>query len=87
MWTRGPGWRPSDHTEGALGHRLHAAHFAIHYSLQSRADYLLETHLPDNTRDLAEAVDTNHAKNTSLRVDVYGYSLKTVTGEKYDGIR
>ena len=35
----------------------HAAHSAIHYSLQSRADYLLETHLPDQTRDLAEAVD------------------------------
>ena len=30
---------------------------------------------------------TNHAKNTPLRVDVYGYSLKTVTGAKYDGIR
>ena len=35
----------------------HAAHSAIHYSLQSRVDYLLETHLPDHTRDLAEAVD------------------------------
>ena len=30
---------------------------------------------------------TNHAKNTPLRVDVYGYFLKTVTGAKYDGIR
>ena len=30
---------------------------------------------------------TNHAKNTPLRVDVYGQSLKTVTGAKYDGIR
>ena len=30
---------------------------------------------------------TNHTRNTPLRVDVYGYSLKTVTGAKYDGIR
>ena len=30
---------------------------------------------------------TNHAKNTPLRVDVYGYFLKTVTGAKYGGIR
>jgi hypothetical protein len=30
---------------------------------------------------------TNHAKNPSLRVDVYGHFLKTVTGAKYDGIR
>ena len=30
---------------------------------------------------------TNHANNTPLRVDVYGYSLKTVTGAKYDDIR
>ena len=30
---------------------------------------------------------TNHAKNTPLRVDVYGYFLKTVTGAKYDGTR
>ena len=29
----------------------------------------------------------NHAKNTPLRIDVYGYCLKTVTGAKYDGIR
>ena len=35
----------------------HAAHSAIHYSLQSRDSYLLETHLPDQTRDLAEAAD------------------------------
>ena len=28
-----------------------------------------------------------HAKNTPLRVDVYGYFLKTVTGAMYDGIR
>ena len=35
----------------------HAAHSAIHYSLQSRVDYLPETHLPDQTRDLAKAVD------------------------------
>ena len=34
----------------------HAAHSAIHYSLQSRVNYLIETHLPDHTRDLAEAV-------------------------------
>ena len=27
---------------------------------------------------------TNHAKNPSLRVDVYGHFLKTVTGAKYD---
>ena len=30
---------------------------------------------------------TNHAKNPSLRVDVYGHFLKTVTGAKYGGIR
>ena len=30
---------------------------------------------------------TNHAKNTPLRVDVYGHFLKTVTGAKCDGIR
>ena len=30
---------------------------------------------------------TNHAKSTPLRVVVYGHSLKTVTGAKYDGIR
>ena len=30
---------------------------------------------------------TNHTRNTPLRVDVYGYSLKTVTSAKYDGIR
>ena len=30
---------------------------------------------------------TNHAKNTPLRVDVYGHFLKTVTGAKYDGFR
>ena len=34
----------------------HAAHFAILYSLQSRVYNLLETHLQDQTRDLAEAV-------------------------------
>ena len=30
---------------------------------------------------------TNYAKNSPVRVDVYGNFLKTVTGEKYDGIR
>ena len=30
---------------------------------------------------------TNHAKNTPLRVGVYGYSLKTLTNAKYYGIR
>ena len=30
---------------------------------------------------------TNHARNTPLRVDVYGYLLKTATGAKCDGIR
>jgi hypothetical protein len=35
----------------------HAASTAIHYSLQCRIDYLLETHLPVHTRQLAQAVD------------------------------
>ena len=35
----------------------HAASTAIYYSLQCRADFLLETHLPSLTRDLAVAVD------------------------------
>ena len=35
----------------------HAASTAIYYSLQCRADFLLETHLPSLTRDLARAVD------------------------------
>ena len=30
---------------------------------------------------------TNHAKNTPLRVDVYGHFPKTVTDAKYGGIR
>ena len=30
---------------------------------------------------------TNHAKNTPLRVGVYGHFLKIVTVAKYDGIR
>ena len=30
---------------------------------------------------------TNHANNTPLRVDVYGYFLRTATSAKYDGIR
>ena len=44
----------------------HAAHSAIHYSLQSRVDYLLETHLPDQTRDLAEAVGASASGRTYL---------------------
>ena len=35
----------------------HAASTAIYYSLQCRIDYLLETHLPAHTRQLARAVD------------------------------
>ena len=35
----------------------HAASTATYYSLQCRADFLLETHLPSLTRDLARAVD------------------------------
>ena len=35
----------------------HAASTAIYYSLQCRADFLLETHLPSLTRDLAVAKD------------------------------
>ena len=34
----------------------HAAHSAIHYSLQNRVDLLLEAHFLDQPRDLAEAV-------------------------------
>jgi hypothetical protein len=34
-----------------------SASTAIYYSLQCRADFLLETHLPSLTRDLARAVD------------------------------
>ena len=34
----------------------HAASTAIYYSLQCRIDYLLETHLPAHTRQLARAV-------------------------------
>ena len=30
---------------------------------------------------------TNHAKNTPLRVDVYGHFIKTGTGAKYDCIQ
>ena len=30
---------------------------AIHYLLQCRIDYLLETHLPIHTRQLAQAID------------------------------
>ena len=30
---------------------------------------------------------TNYAKNTPLRVDVYGYCLKIVTSAEHDGIR
>ena len=33
----------------------HAAHSAILYSLQARVDYLLGTHLPEQTCELAEA--------------------------------
>jgi hypothetical protein len=35
----------------------HAVGTATYYSLQCRADFLLETHLPSLTRDLARAVD------------------------------
>ena len=35
----------------------HAASTASYYSLQCRTDFLLKTHLPSLTRDLARAVD------------------------------
>ena len=43
----------------------HAAHSAILYSLQARVDYLLGTHLPEQTCELAEAVDATLRKYAS----------------------
>ena len=49
--------RIHDTTESLVIENAQAAHIAIHQSLQSRADYLLATHFPSETRCLAEAVD------------------------------
>ena len=35
----------------------HVAHTAIHYSVQNRVDFILQTNLPEETRTLAQAVD------------------------------
>ena len=43
--------------EALAASSAHAASTAIYYSLQSRIDYLLETHLPALTRPLARAID------------------------------
>ena len=52
----------------------HAASAAIRYSLQQRVDYILSTHLPSETRHLAEAVDAalRKAYCRSFGFDVLG---------------
>lgn len=52
----------------------HAASAAIHYSLQQRIDYILGTHLPSETRQLAAAVDAalRKAYHKSFGFDVLG---------------
>ena len=48
------------------------ASVALYYSLQCRADYLLGTHLPSETRDLTERVDASRRKAYArcFRVDL-----------------
>ena len=48
----------------------HAASTAIYYSLQSRVDYLLETHLPHHTLELAKAVDCALRKAYKIAFDM-----------------
>ena len=50
----------------------HAASTAIYYSLQCRADFLLETHLPSLTRNLARSVDEalRGAYATAFGIDI-----------------
>ena len=52
----------------------HAASAAIRYSLQQRVNYILSTHLPSETRHLAEAVDAalRKANCKSFGFDVLG---------------
>jgi hypothetical protein len=43
----------------------HVAHTAIHYSVQNRVDFILQTNLPEETRTLAQAVDKSLSDATN----------------------
>ena len=56
----------------------HAAHVMLQYSYQSRTDYILATHYPSDTRDMAARVDETIRR---VRTMVYNADLMDTTGK------
>ena len=86
-WSFSP--RPTANIQTSCTREHPSRHFALqHASSGPQSDIQDKFGVPQSRcLPIAGRPTTNHAKNTPLRGDVYGYFLKSVTGAKYGGIR